>query len=62
MKSVKKYHLKSGVKKVLIGVAIIIAMLFAYKELVAMGEERQEAINYCVQEAGLSYEYCSSRI
>jgi hypothetical protein len=62
MKSVKKYYLKSWVKTTLKVIAIISILGIAYRGLVVMEEDRKEAIDYCVNEVGLNYEYCQSRI
>ena len=62
MKSVKKYYLKSWVKTTLKVIAIISILGITYRGLVVMEEDRKEAIDYCVNEVGLNYEYCQSRI
>ena len=62
MKSVKKYYLKSWVKTTLKVIAIISILGITYRGLVVMEEDRKEVIDYCVNEVGLNYEYCQSRI
>lgn len=51
--------LKSKVKKILIGAAIVIAIPVIINTLDSMTEETHQAINYCVNQ-GYSYEYCSN--